>query len=193
MYQFHYGYIVPKYGDRASLLFTDTDSLCYHIETEDAFKDQLTHQQEWFDCSAYPSDHLLHDPSNKKVIGKMKDEFPGDEMLVEFVGLRAKMYSCLGLKGGKKVAKGVSKRFIENCMKHEDYKTALRTTQEQKARVHSIQSSKHQIYSVEQVKTSLSAYDDKRHILPCGKKTLAHGHYKCDVYNTIDHLVDLCE
>ncbi len=31
MYQFHYEYILPKYQDKQQLLFTDTDSLCYHI------------------------------------------------------------------------------------------------------------------------------------------------------------------
>lgn len=39
MYKYHYDYVVPKYGPRAKLLFTDTDSLTYHIETEDVYKD----------------------------------------------------------------------------------------------------------------------------------------------------------
>jgi hypothetical protein len=39
MYDFHYNYIKLKYGDDAKLLFTDTDSLCYKINTEDFFKD----------------------------------------------------------------------------------------------------------------------------------------------------------
>ena len=35
MYDFHYDYIVPKYGDQAQPLFTDTDSLCYELFTDD--------------------------------------------------------------------------------------------------------------------------------------------------------------
>jgi len=38
MYKFHYEYIKPKYRDKSKLLFTDTDSLCCHIKTEDIYK-----------------------------------------------------------------------------------------------------------------------------------------------------------
>ena len=38
MFKFHYDYIKPKYGDKETLLFTDTDSLCYHIQTEHVYK-----------------------------------------------------------------------------------------------------------------------------------------------------------
>ena len=39
MYDFHYNHINGRYGRKAELLFTDTDSLCYNIFTEDLYKD----------------------------------------------------------------------------------------------------------------------------------------------------------
>ena len=39
VYGFHYNYIRQKYGDKAKLLFTYTDSLMYEIQTEDFYRD----------------------------------------------------------------------------------------------------------------------------------------------------------
>ena len=38
MFDFNYCYIKEKYGNKAELLFTDTDSLMFEIETEDFLK-----------------------------------------------------------------------------------------------------------------------------------------------------------
>ena len=74
MYEFHYKYIKPKYGDKAKLLFTDTDSLMYEIKTEDFYKDISGDVKDRFDTSDYPPDHPSGIPTgcNKKVLGCLK-------------------------------------------------------------------------------------------------------------------------
>ena len=52
MYDFHYSYIKKKYGEKAKLLFTDTDSLTYQIEAEDVYQD-FWNNKEMFDNSDY--------------------------------------------------------------------------------------------------------------------------------------------
>lgn len=91
MYSFHYEYMLPKYGvKRLILLSTDTDSLCYDIQTEDFYRDIAGDIEAKFDTADYPSDHPLYSTVNKKVIGMMKDETAGNPVR-EFVGLRSKM------------------------------------------------------------------------------------------------------
>ena len=93
MYDFHYNYIKPLYGEKARLLFTDTDSLCYHIETEDFYKDIANDVPRRFDTSDFSKDHPAGLPiMNKKVIEMMKDEV-GGKVITEFAGVRAKCYA----------------------------------------------------------------------------------------------------
>ena len=176
MYDFHYSYIKTKYGMKAKLLFTDTDSLCYEIETADIYKDMHADAQH-FDTSDYPMDHPLYNLVNKKVLGKMKDECAGVPPS-EFVGLRSKMYSLLYNGQEKKTAKGIKKSVVKNSIKHEDYKTTLFGKISQIHTMVQIRSFGHELYTVKLKKTSLSPYDDKRYILENGCDTLAYGHYK---------------
>ena len=114
MYDFHYNYIVKKYGQKQKLLFTDTDSLAYEIQTEYFYQDISSNVEEKFDTSNYAKNHPsgIKTGCNKKVIGMMKDECSG-EQIFEFVGLRAKMYSYRMNENEEKKAKGVKKNVIK--------------------------------------------------------------------------------
>ena len=100
MFDFHYTYIKPKYGDKVKLLYTDTDSLMYEIETEDFYRDISGDVEARFDTSDFDKDHPSGIPDgytdtigkNKKLIGMMKDEAAG-KIITEFSALRAKLYS----------------------------------------------------------------------------------------------------
>ena len=57
MHNFHYEDVKARYGDRAKLLFTDTDSLCYLITTDDWYDDTREDIPAKYDTSDYPEDH----------------------------------------------------------------------------------------------------------------------------------------
>lgn len=134
MYDFHYNQILRKYGaEKLKLLFTDTDSLTYHIQTEDVYKD-MQEDQDFFDISEYTPEHFLFSEVNKKVIGKFEDENNGMPVS-EFVGLQSKMYSMVtpqekGERKEKKTAKGVKKCVVEKEIRHQDYYNCLFSRQQ---------------------------------------------------------------
>ena len=177
MYDFHYNYIKSKYGDKAKLLFTDTDSLTYEIETKDVYR-EFWNNKDRFDNRDYPENSPYFNKTNKKVIGKFKDEAAGISV-VEFVGLRSKMYSYMkdNDKGGK-TAKGIKKNIITKNIKHEDYKEVLFNNKQMHHTMKTIRSKRHQLGSYELNKVSLSCFDDKRYISNDGIKSYAYGHYK---------------
>ena len=75
MYEFHYKYIKSKFD--GNLLFTDTDSLVYGIRTTEDVYEDFYKDKTLFDFNDYSLNSKINDPVNKKVIGKMKDEFKG--------------------------------------------------------------------------------------------------------------------
>ena len=180
MFDFHYKYIKPKYGNKAKLLFTDTDSFLYEIQTEDFYKDISGDVKNRFDTSDYPEGHPSGLPTgiNKKVLGMFKDEAAGKN-IKEFVGLRAKLYSYKMEEGKEnKRCKGIKKAVVEKSIRHEDYKTCLETGKEQLRRQNIIRSYEHVLYTEEVNKIALSAADDKRYLLKDSYDTLAWGHHK---------------
>ena len=188
MYDFHYNFIKAKYGDRARLLFTDTDSLCYIILTDDVYKDLYNHK-DIFDNSDYSKSSKFYFDENKKVIGKFKDEAAGNP-ITSFVGLKPKMYSYLvelpdGEIKNNKTCKGISKNVTKRDLEHEDYLSCLLNSTIEKHKIKTIRSDHHVVSSYEINKISLSCYDDKRYILDDGITSYAYGHVKIDKVSNI--------
>ena len=177
MYDFHYNYIKSQYGDKARLLFTDTDSLTYEIEADDVYQD-FWKDKHLFDNSDYPKNSPFFDNSNKKVIGKFKDEAAGIP-IVEFVGLRSKMYSYMkDNEQESRTAKGIKKNVIKQKIRHDNYKDTLFNKKQMRHTMRLIKSEKHQIGSYVVDKISLSCFDDKRYIHKNGVTSYAYGHNK---------------
>ena len=79
MYEFWYDYIIPKYGDKAKLCYTDTDSFIIYIRTEDFLEDISNDVERLFDTSNYYKNDKrpVLIGKNKKVPGLFKDELGG--------------------------------------------------------------------------------------------------------------------
>ena len=153
MYRFHYDYVKPKWGDKSSLLFTDTDSLCYEIKTDDFYEDIKDDVSEWFDTSNYEKDHPLFSNNNKKQVGFMKDECGGNQIL-KFVGLRSKLYAYevdrLRNDDGeweynvqKKKCKGIREYIIKKEITIDDYEKCLFSNKPQFRAMYAIRSRQH--------------------------------------------------
>ena len=118
MYDFHYGCFKNKFNSR--LLFTDTDSLVYEIKGADDVYEKIYSDKDLFDFSDYSKNSKYDDITNKKVIGKMKDELSG-RVISEFIGLKSKMYSLISVDNEEKIkAKGVNKK-----LKHREFVDVL--------------------------------------------------------------------
>jgi hypothetical protein len=185
MFDFHYNFVHKHVGiENFNLLFTDTDSLCYHIRNKN-FYDIMDKHRDEFDLSSFPKDHRLYDPTNEKVIGKFKVEYSGIE-LIEFVGLRSKVYSILKDKEKdqySKKLKGIKSYVVENDITHQKYLDTLRTGIDYYVWQNSIRTFKHEIYTITQQKKALSRSDDKVYICNDNIHTYTHGHKNIPINN----------
>ena len=209
MYDFHYNFIKKEYpGEQSRLCFTDTDSFLYELQTNDIYSDILSNNER-FDLSEYKDDHQIFErlskeeirhlkQKNKKVVGKFKDELKGN-LLLEFVGLRAKAYSYryekevfvdengievdeesmftkLTIDEAKKL-KGLKKYVVSNTIHFGQYKQSLLQGINIYVEMKTFRSYGHKLSTISQNKLALSRYDDKRYILEDGISTRAYGHY----------------
>ena len=176
MYEFHYDYMIPKYSDRLKLCYMDTDSLVYHIKTEDFYADIADDVQTRFDTSGYIPDRPLPVGLNKKVIGLVKDKL-GGKIMTDFMALRSKLYSYKKLDGSEdKKCKGIKKCVVKKTLTFEDYKTCLCSDSTEYRSQLRFRSANHEVHTIEVNKVALNRDDDKRICRKDGISTFARGH-----------------
>ena len=127
MYKFWYDYIISKYGDRAKLFYTDTDSFIIYIKTEDFFEGIFNDVEGRFDASNYDKNDKRPIPigKNKKVSGLFKDEL-GEKIITEVVVLRPKAYAYLDDDGNEhKKSKGTKRCVIKQKLMLQNFKNCL--------------------------------------------------------------------
>ena len=114
MMDFHYNIIQKEFPGKHSLLYQDTDSFFYEIIHPDLYE-WIKKDKTYFDLSESLREDLK-DNTNKKVLGKFKDEM-NSLIIKEFISLNPKVYSINHLEKNeiinKKVLKGVSKAVVK--------------------------------------------------------------------------------
>ena len=189
-YKFWYDYIVPKYGNKASLIYGDTDSLILYIECEDVYQDMIKDKKQ-YDLSNFGkfttlSGNTVQDNEGKRVIGRMKDEAAG-YIITEVVANASKSYSYkkeLPYTGESKRdnrLKGVSKD-VTKKITHQQYKDVALGCNKLECKMTTFKSNKFQIYTTEITKTALNTFDNKRLYIDAFT-TVPHG-YQGDKYKT---------
>ena len=155
--------LYQKYGDKAKLCYTDTDSFIIYIKTEDFFEDISNDVERWFDTSNYDENDKRPLPisKNKKVIELFKDKL-GGRIMKEFCALRAKTYSYLMDDNSEvKKSKGTKKCVIKRELMFENYKDCLFNGEVILKSQQRFKSDHHKVYTEEVNKIALSSDDDK--------------------------------
>ena len=150
VYSFHYDRML-QWFPKAHLLFTDTDSLYYHIEEPDVEQKLYERRANYLDYSDYFLDDPHYDASNRMKVGYFKDETSGAP-IKEFAGLKAKVYSLLiqgssGVKEKQRL-KGVT-RAAAKALKHKEYVHQLNHREENRQINRRIGQKGHKLFTIE--------------------------------------------
>jgi len=162
MYKSWYKGLKPNISD-LQLLYHDTDSFVMYSRSPNFWQEMALLKESLLDCSNLPNDHpLAGEPTNKGVLGMLKDETEGKE-ISEAIFLRPKMYSIEKVdKSSIRKAKGVRRYIVEKQLRHQRYLNILTNSTEESCTQRGIQPRNFINYTVETKKRSLSCFCDKR-------------------------------
>ena len=164
MYNSWYDYFKPKYGDRAKLRYTDTDSFIIYIKTKEFFQDISNDVEKQFDTSNYDKNDKRPLPieKNKKVPGVFKDELEG-KTITELVTPRPKAYAYLDDYGhDHKKAKFTKTCVMKQKLMLQSFKDFLLNNKNVYRSQQRFKNYNHDVYTEEVNKIALSSNDDKR-------------------------------
>ena len=151
-------------------MYGDTDTFIYEITDQNFYEIMLKHK-EHFDLRNFPKNSKYFCNNNKKVPGKMKDEYSG-KIIYEGDFLKSKMCSPKTVDGGEKSTHEGHNSFI----RYDKYEYTRTNKEVIRNNMRGFKSKNHEIFTYESNKISLCDFDDKRYILPDGIHTLPYGH-----------------
>ena len=169
MYECYYDFLMEK-CENFNLLYMDTDSFIIEVIGEN-FDDIMLGNKEYLDLKNVSKKSVYYADENKKIPGKMKDEYGGTPIL-EYVGAEPKSYALIDINNYEEsVHQGHSSNFQSSKFKDVvNNKNVIRHPMKK------ITSKKLIIYTEDSYKISLSCFDDKRYIIDDGINTLPFGH-----------------
>jgi len=166
-----YDKLKPVFGNRASVILSDTDSWILAVPSASA-DDAMEKLGDVMDFSNYPHDHKLYNARVKNRTGYLKNEIPDDD-IVEVVGVRSKCYAIKTKKMMSSKCKGV-KEAAKKKIPFEAFVRCVQGVTEESVTQFTIQSKKHINRLMKCNKVAFSSFDDKRHLL-CGIHSVPYG------------------
>nr|XP_045612339.1 uncharacterized protein LOC123766905 [Procambarus clarkii] len=175
LYDFWYNTVKAHYGDKARLLYTDTDSYLIELSCPNAFEElnKLPLSQH-MDFSNFPPENPYFDDSRKGQLGLLKSEV-GAKIIKELIALKPKMYS-IHTQDQVQICrcKGIP-TYHQSKLTHAAFQSALELNIGQRFQSRSIRNVKGRMCTCLTTKRGLSAFDDKRYV-PSPTQSLAYGH-----------------
>lgn len=161
VYEYFYFKLKPIFRNRLQLAYTDTDSYCLHIVSENVYE-ELRQLSDTLDTSNYPKDHFLYSIKNKARLLCIKDEC-ASRLISRGYFVKSKCYA-IDIEGepGKKKLKGLARNSLNSNIQLDDYQSCIENeTRCIYARQINIQAKNFILYTVESRRMALNGFDDK--------------------------------
>ncbi|XP_069175223.1 uncharacterized protein [Procambarus clarkii] len=175
LYEFWYNVVKAHYGERARLIYTDTDSFIFTLTCKDAFQEMTKAPLvDYMDFSNFDKDHPMYSATRKGELGLLKSEVK-QKIITELIALKPKTYSLLTIDNEHLCkCKGIPYH-QQKKITHASFQNTLETNTTFNFVSRSIRNVNGQICTCKTTKRGLSAFDDKRYLIS-PTESLAYGH-----------------